>query len=233
MALIGTTLLDVVVTVRPTALRDTEASEFVGVTSTFLALAAVGFMKLRPAPPPPTIGRLPLAAAERMRGVAAVRFPTKRAEARLELEPFIGTAPTAAPAVTAVRREPARDTLLVLFVIELREALELDRLRFSLELVVAACCDGRLLEAAVPDVVLPPLRPFPFRSIDPDPAGALTKLEDEFELFKLTRPPPDRVKVEDDVRPLPPMVGLDLRTESLPLEKVDLFRDRVEELMLG
>ena len=61
----------------------------------------------------------------------------------------------------------------------------------------------------------------------------MTKLEDEFELFKLTRPPPDRVKVEDDVRPLPPMVGLDLRTESLPLEKVDLFRDRVEELMLG
>ena len=81
--------------------------------------------------------------------------------------------------------------------------------------------------------MLPPIRPFPLRNRAPDPVGTLTRLVVEFEFLRLAKPPPDRVKVEEEVRLLPPMAGLDLRTASLLLVKVDLFRDRVEELMLG
>jgi len=237
LTLIGTTR--VVVTVRPPVpFRDTEASELVGVTSTFLVLAAVGFMKLRPTPPDVVvIDRVPLVADERISGLApgADRVdPDRRAETKLELDPLSGTAPTAAAEAMAVRSEPARDMLLMLLVMELREALELDRLRFSLELVVvgACCCAGRFFDnGAVPDVVPRLLRPLPLRCREPEFVDVFTRLVVEFELLRLACPPPDRDVVEEDVRPL--IAGLDLRTASLPLMKADLFKDLVEELMLG
>ena len=215
----------------------TEASELVGVTSTFLALAAVGFMKLSPALlplPTVTVDRLPLTVGLMSGVVAAEReLPCKRADTKLELDPFNGALPAAAVLATAVRREPLRDILLVLLVMELREALELDRLRFSFELVVAVvvvALASRLLDAVV--LVLPPLVPLPFRSCAVVPDVPLTRLVVEPELLRLTGPPPDREKVEGVPRPAT-MVGLDLFTVSLPLLKVDLLRERVEELMLG
>jgi hypothetical protein len=202
----------------------------VGVTKTFFALAAVGFMKLRPAPlPVPVDVRLLFGAAERISGAAgAVRFAAKRAEARLELEPFRGLATAAA---TAVRREPACDMLLMLFVIELRDALELDLLRFSLELVVIVAC-AVLPFVPVDDMLVPLTVPFPLRNTDPELTGVFIRLVVELEALRLDEPP-DLVKLEEDVPPLPTIVGLDRRTASLLLAKADLLRERVEELMLG
>jgi len=230
LALTGTTLLEVVAATLGTGFLVTDASELVGVTSTFLALAAVGFMKLSPVPPPTvTVDRLPLVVGL-MSGAAERVPPCKREDTKLELDPFRGAVPTAAVLVTAVRKEPFRDMLLLLLVMELREALELDRLRFSLELVVVALT-GRLLDAVL--LVTPPLDPLPFRICAAVPAGTLTRLVVELELLRLTGPPPDLEKVEEGMLRPPPITGLDLLTVSLLLPNVDLLRERVEELMLG
>lgn len=101
--------------------------------------------------------------------------------------------------VTFVRRDPFLDMLLVA---ELREALELERLRFSFELV------ARLI-------------PLFLGTVDVGVEGLL-RLVAECEFLMLT--------VLGLVGVRPSMAFVDRRGES---RLVDLFRDRVEELILG
>lgn len=101
--------------------------------------------------------------------------------------------------VTLVRRDPFLDMLLVA---ELREALELDRLRFSFELV------ARLI-------------PLFLGTVEVGVEGLL-RLVAECEFLMLT--------VLGLVGVRPSMALVDRRGES---RLVDLFRDRVEELILG
>lgn len=101
--------------------------------------------------------------------------------------------------VTLVRRDPFLDMLLVA---ELREALELDRLRFSFELV------ARLI-------------PLFLGTVEVGVEGLL-RLVAECEFLMLT--------VLGLVGVRPSIALVDRRGES---RLVDLFRDRVEELILG
>jgi len=116
---------------------------------------------------------------------------------RFELEVFVGLA-------TPVLSEPFLD---ILFVTELRDALELDRLRFSLELV------GRLF--------------IPFFGTGDVGLVGLLRLEVELEPLILT--------FDGRTLFLPSIVEVDLRVffgEFFP-NGVDLWRDLVDEFMLG
>jgi len=124
-------------------------------------------------------------------------FCIKEELRRLELDVFVGLA-------TPVLSDPFLDILLVT---ELRDALELDRLRFSFELV------GRLFA------------PF-FVAGDVGLVGLL-RLEVELDPFMLT--------LDGRTFFLSFIVGVDLRVdfgEFVP-NRVDLWRDLVEEFMLG
>jgi len=116
---------------------------------------------------------------------------------KFELEVFVGLA-------TPVLSEPFLD---ILFVTELRDALELDRLRFSLELV------GRLF--------------IPFFGTGDVGLVGLLRLEVELEPLILT--------FDGRTLFLPSIVEVDLRVffgEFFP-NGVDLWRDLVDEFMLG
>jgi len=124
-------------------------------------------------------------------------FCIKEELRRLELDVFVGLA-------TPVLRDPFLDMLLVT---ELRDALELDRLRFSFELV------GLLFV------------PF-FVTGDVGLVGLL-RLEVELDPFMLT--------FDGRTFFLSLIVGVDLRVDfgELVPNSVDLWRDLVDEFMLG
>lgn len=184
LALTGLTLLAAVVSVAglvpaPFLLE----SVLLDGPSTFLALAAVGFMKLIP---PFCVGR---------EVFGSVLVPRARPTVRLEIVPGVVTPP--------VRRDPFRDIPLLL-VTELRDALELDRLKFSLELVA---------------------RPF-------TPTELVFVTGVRTELFRLLLELSREALEGRDVIVLLPERA-ERRTDlgdSLP--DVDLFRDLVEELIL-
>ena len=154
---------------------------------TFLALAAVGFIKLAPG----------------ARRAAAAVLGTVLLPGRLAV---VGLADgVEAAATTEVRRDPFRE-VLALLVTELRDALELDRLRFSLELVARPL--------VVLGLVLVMLLRTPLRRL-------LVELE-------------FCVEVADGRLDLL-MVGVDLRVDlgdSVLLPSVVLLREREELLML-
>jgi len=116
---------------------------------------------------------------------------------KFELEVFVGL-------VTPVLRDPFLDILLVT---EDRDALELDRLRFSLELV------GRLF--------------VPFFCTGDVGLVGLLRLDVEFDPFIFT--------FVGRILFLPSIVDVDLRVDlgELVPKVVDLWRDLVEEFMLG
>jgi len=116
---------------------------------------------------------------------------------KLEFEVFVGL-------VTPVLNDPFLDILLVT---DDRDALELDRLRFSLELV------GRLL--------------VPFFCTGDVGLVGLLRLDVEFDPFIFT--------FVGRILFLPSIVDVDLRVDlgELVPKVVDLWRDLVEEFMLG
>jgi len=124
-------------------------------------------------------------------------FCIKEELRRFELEVFVGLA-------TPVLSDPFLDILLVT---ELRDALELDRLKFSLELV------GLLF--------------VPFFGTGDVGLVGLLRLVVELDPFILT--------LDGRIFFLSFIVGVDLRVdfgEFVP-NRVDLWRDLVEEFMLG
>jgi len=115
---------------------------------------------------------------------------------KFEFEAFVGLA-------TPVLSDPFLDILLVT---ELRDALELDRLRFSLELV------GRLL--------------VPFFDVGDVGLVGLLRLDVEFDPFMLT--------FEGRTFFLSLIVEVDFRTDFGEFDpNVDLCRDLVDEFILG
>lgn len=125
LALICVTLLDVVEIVDPLEFFR-KVSVLLDGPSTFLALAVVGFMKLMP--PFCAAGRRVLGSVLAPRMVRLVRVEPS-AVVDVVVEVVVPGVPT------PVRVDPLRDMVLVT---ELRDALELERLRFSFELVARA-----------------------------------------------------------------------------------------------
>jgi len=162
------------------------------VPNTFFALAVVGFIKLEPLV---RLAAAILAVLGNVLMLTGLETGTIVVPCKLVVdEAWPG------PETVPVRSDPLRD---MLFVTELREAEELDLLRFSLELV------GRPFEGTVPFFVITSVEFVGF-----------LKLETELEVLI----------VPLDARAFPFMVDVDFFAGVF---KLDLFRDRVEEFILG